>query len=99
MIDTLYYNIKRTDNTAKNRGIDLQLPIVILKKLIISDRHDRNTYKYINFQQNRISRSVKTVHPNVFAEDFNLHKLANTNSNFEKIDYFRHTTLYNVHAY
>ena len=28
--------------------------------------HNRKTYMYINFQQNWVSRSVKTVHTNVF---------------------------------
>ena len=39
---------------------------------------------YINFQQNRVSRSVKTVHTNLFANNRKLHKFATTNSNFEK---------------
>ena len=30
--------------------------------------HHRKTYMYINFQQNRVSRSVKTVHTNLFAK-------------------------------
>ena len=30
--------------------------------------HDRKTYMYINFQQNRFNRSVITVHTNVFAK-------------------------------
>ena len=36
------------------------------KKLTLSDMHHRKTYMYINFQQNRVSRSVKTVHTNLF---------------------------------
>ena len=39
---------------------------------------------HINFQQNRVSRSVKTVHTNLFAQHRKLHKFATTNSNFEK---------------
>ena len=42
---------------------------------------------YINFQQTRVSRSVQTVHTNIFANNRNLHKFATTNSNFEKNDY------------
>ena len=42
---------------------------------------------YINFQQNRVCRSVKTMHTNLFARNRKLHKFATTNSNFEKIDY------------
>ena len=54
---------------------------------------------YINFQQNRVSRSVKTVHTNIFANNRKLHKFATTNSNFEKkIDYFRHASSCNVHV-
>ena len=46
----------------------LQLPVAILKKSSISDMQYRKTYNYFNFQQNWISRSVKTVHTNVFAK-------------------------------
>ena len=30
--------------------------------------HHHKTYMYINFQQNRVSISAKTVHKNVFAK-------------------------------
>ena len=56
------------------------------KKSIISDMHHRVTYMYINFQQIRVSRSVKTVLTNIFANNRTLHKFATTNSNFEKND-------------
>ena len=46
----------------------LQLPVVILKKSSISHMQLRKTYNYFNFQQNWVSRSVKTVHTNVFAK-------------------------------
>ena len=39
---------------------------------------------YIDFQQNRVCRSVKTVHTNLLAQYRKLHKFATTNSNFEK---------------
>ena len=39
-------------------------------KSSLSDMHHRKTYMYINFQQNRVSRSVKSVHTNVFAKIF-----------------------------
>ena len=42
---------------------------------------------YINFHQTRVSRSVQTLHTNIFANKRNLHKFATTNSNFEKYDY------------
>ena len=45
---------------------------------------------YINFQQNLVSISIKIVHRNIFANNRKLHKFATTNSNIEKIDYFRH---------
>ena len=35
--------------------------------------HHRKTYMYINFQQNRVSRSVKTVHTDLFARNSKLH--------------------------
>ena len=46
--------------------------------------HLHKTYIYIDFQQNRVCRSVKTVHTNLFAQYRKLHKFATTNSNFEK---------------
>ena len=54
-------------------------------------RHSK-TYMYINFQQNRISGSVKTVHTNLSAENRKLHKFATTNSKFVKVDYLRHAS-------
>ena len=54
--------------------------------------HHHKTYMYINFQQNRVSRSVKTVRTNLFAKNCKVHKIATTNSNFEKIDYLRHAS-------
>ena len=38
----------------------------------------------INFQQIRVSGSVKTVLINIFANNDKLHKFAATNNNFEK---------------
>ena len=43
----------------------------------LSDMHHRITYMYINFQQNRASRSVKTVHTCLFANNRKLHQFAN----------------------
>ena len=52
--------------------------------------HHRKAYMYINFQESQVSRSVKTVHINLFAKkNRELPNFATTNSNFEKIDYFR----------
>ena len=48
--------------------INLQLPIVILKKSILLNMHHLETYMYINFQQNQVSRSDIIVHTNVFAK-------------------------------
>ena len=45
--------------------------------------HHRKTNMHINFQQNRVSRSVKTVHTNLFAKNCKLPKFATYNSNFE----------------
>ena len=39
---------------------------------LLSDMHHRITYLYINFQQNRVSRSVKTVHTSLFANCIDL---------------------------
>ena len=54
---------------------------------------------YIDFQQNLVSRSVRTVHKNLFANNRKLHKFATTSSNIEKNDYFRHASSCNVHVY
>ena len=63
-----------TNLFAKNRKLNnLQLPIPISKKSIISDMHHPVMYMYINFQQNRASRSVKTLHTNLFANNHELH--------------------------
>ena len=56
-----------------------------MKKSIILDMHHHKTYMNINFQQNRVSRSVKIVHTNLFANNFKLHKFAITNSIFFKL--------------
>ena len=49
---------------------------------------------YIDFQQNRVCRSVKTVHTNLSAQYRKLHKFATTNSNFEEktiiLDIYHH---------
>ena len=59
--------------------IHLQLPLIIFLKITFSDMHDRETYMSINFQQNRVSTSVKTVHTNLFAKNYKLHKFATCN--------------------
>ena len=48
------------------------------------DMHYCITYMYIKFHETRVSRSVQTVHTNIFANNRNLHEFATTNSNFEK---------------
>ena len=50
-----------------------------LKKLILSDMHHRKTYIHNNFQQNWVSRSVKTVHTNLFAKNCKLNKFVTCN--------------------
>ena len=62
------------------------------KKKIISDMHHHVTYMYIHFQQIRVNGSVKTVLTNLFAKNSKLHKFATTNSNFERINSFRHAS-------
>ena len=63
-----------TNLFAKNRKLhNLQLQILISKKSIISDMHHPAIYMYINFQQNQASRSVKTVHTNLFESNHKLY--------------------------
>ena len=54
---------------------------------------------YINFQQNRVSRSVITVRTNLFAKNCKLHKFETTINNFRKNNYYRHASSSNVHVY
>ena len=63
-------------------------------KIDISGMHRRITYMYINFQQNWVSRSVKTVRTNIFAKNCKLHKFATILIIlfFLKINYFRHAS-------
>ena len=46
---------------------------------LLSDMPHQITYLYINFQQNRVSRSVKTVYTSLFANICKLHKFATCN--------------------
>ena len=48
--------------------INLQLPIVILKKSILLDMNHHKMYMYINFQQNQVKTQVMTVHTSLFAK-------------------------------
>ena len=70
------------------RCITLQLRIVFFKKSIISDMRHRKTYMHINFQQNRVSRSVKTVHTNLFANKLQIASICNLQLEFRKITPF-----------
>ena len=47
---------------------------------------------YINFHQNRVETQVVTVLTSLIANNGKLHRFATTNSNFEQINYFRHTS-------
>ena len=61
---------------------------------LLSDMHHRITYLYINFQQNRVSRSVKTVHTSLFAN------ICNLQLEFRKITPFGHAhPLTDIHAH
>ena len=63
-----------TNLFAKNRKLhNLQLPILVSKKSIISDMHHPPMYICINFQQNQANKSVKSVHTNLFANNYKLH--------------------------
>ena len=48
---------------------------------------------YFNFQQNRVKTQVIMI-----IDSQKLRKLAITNNNFEKNDYFRYASSYNVHV-
>ena len=63
----------------KNRKLHKFATINRNFKSRLLDIHHRKTYMYINFQQNRVSRSVKTVHTNLFAKICKLHQFATCN--------------------
>ena len=72
---------------------NLQLPIVILNKTIISDMRHRKMYMHINFQQNRVSIDQSKPCVQIYLQkNCKLHAFTTTNSNFEKVDYFRHAS-------
>ena len=76
--------IVHTNSFAKNRKLHkFANTNSNFKKSTLSDMHHHKTYMYINFQQNRVSRSVKTVDTNLFAKNSKFHKFATCNSNFE----------------
>ena len=68
--------IVHTNLFAKNRKLHKLATTNSNFHKIDSFRYYRKTYMYINFQQNRVRRSVKTVHTNLY-----LQKLANCITN------------------
>ena len=54
--------------------------------------HVYKAYMYIKFQQNRVCRSVKTVHTNLFSQYRKLHKFATTKVILKKNNSFRHAS-------
>ena len=74
-------------HATTDKGKFATIPIVFFKSITL-DMHHHKTYMYINYQQKWVSRSVKTVHTNIFAKNCKLHKFATNNSNFEKIKSF-----------
>ena len=77
----------------------MQLPIVILEKSIPLDMHHHKTYMYINFQQNWVSRSVKTVHTNLFAKIANCINLQLAIRIFLKITPFGHSAKFEINRH
>ena len=73
--------------------IDLQLPIIIWKKLIILDMQHHKTYMCINFQQNRVETQVVTVRTSLFTK-----KIASCiNLQLLIIFFFENLTLSDMH--
>ena len=65
---------------------------------LLSDMHHRITYLYINLQQNRVSRSVKTVHTNLFAKILKIALICNLQLEFQNITPFGHVPPPNGHS-
>ena len=78
-----YYRSVKTVHTklfAKNRKLHKYATYNLnFETKLLSDMQHRITYLYINFQQNRVSRSVKTVHTSLFANICKLHEFATCN--------------------
>ena len=65
---------------TKNRNLHkFATTNINFEKINFLDIHHHKTYMYVNFQQNRINRSVKTVHTNLFAKKCKLHKFTTCN--------------------
>ena len=65
---------------AKNRKLHkFATTNITFLKSTLSIMYHRKTYIHINFQQNRVSRSVKTLHTNSFAKNCKLHKFVTCN--------------------
>ena len=73
----------RTNIFAKKNMccINLQLLILFIVKWIISDMHHRITYMHINFQQNCVIGSVKTVLTNIFTKKMQVAYICNYTNN------------------
>ena len=72
LVKTVYTNLFAKHRELHKFACSI-LPNSNLENSIISDMYHCMTYKYINFQQNRVSRSAKIVHTNVFAKNHKLH--------------------------
>ena len=75
--------VKRVSSLAKTIVVDvivIYIPRIPLWYFLLwASMHHRKTYMHINFQQNRVSRSVKNVHTNFICEkNRKLHKFATT---------------------
>ena len=60
--------------------------------------HHRTTYVHSNFQQSRVSRSVKTVHTNIFAKKLQIAQIYNLQLEFREISPFGHAPTPNGHS-
>ena len=87
-------------NRSAQYCINLYTTIFVCKeKTIISDMHHCIPSMYIHFQQNLVSKLVKTLYTNLFAKHRELHKFAYYQIVIWKIDYFRHVSLYDIQVY
>ena len=64
----------------------------------ILDMHRRKKYTCINFQQSRVSRSVKTVHTNLIAKKLQIKYICNLQLEFRIITPFGHARPPNGHS-
>ena len=75
MSECAFNRIRKPPLSCMNCNLQFEFKNQTSKKAIITDMCHRIPYMYIKFQQNQVSRSLKTVHTNIFANNRKLQNL------------------------